>query len=131
MCNKTDTDRITFYKLADEYLYFLSLNELLAIDISEKKQIRLHFVATLEQVEEKVLEMQIGTWQNIIVIVLRFSRSVHVYLTPKDFRSTANISPYQKIKTNGPGDRILLFNNNLNLFLIMQGITKANINELR
>lgn len=129
-CNKTNTDNISLYKYADDFLYFLSSNELMAIDINEQRQIQTYFVATLQQVGEKVLDMQVGTWQNIIVIVLQFSKTIHVYLTPKDFRMNKSLIPYQKFNTNGPDNRFVLFSNKQRLLLVTQELNKANENEL-
>lgn len=118
------------FSYADDFLYFLSENELLAVDMDRQTQIRIHFVATLQQIGEKVLELQVGTWQNIIVVVVQFSKAIHVYITPKDFSVMKNLSPYQKIIMNSPSDRFVLFANTQKLYLVTQVINKANANEL-
>lgn len=130
ICNRTNTDRISLFSYADDFIYFLSENELLAVDIDKQRQIKIHFLATLQQAEEKVLELQVGTWQNIMVVVVQFAKAIHVYTTPKNFSVMKNLAPYQKIITNGASDKFMLFANKQKLYLITQGINKANAIEL-
>lgn len=118
------------FKKAEGYLYILSANELLAINVNDKKDAQLHFVGTLLQFEEPVLEIQIEDWQNMIVIILKMSNSLHVYLTKNDFRAPMKLEPIQKINTNSPSDLFALFKNRKDLFLVTYGLKSEAANEL-
>lgn len=129
-CNHTNTDAIKLFKKAEGFLYLLSANELLAIDVDEDNDAKLHFVGTLLQVEDSIQEVQIEHWQKMIVIVLRLASSLHVYLTKEDFRVAHNLEPIQKINTNSASDRFVLFKKNKELLLVTYGIKSESENEL-
>lgn len=130
ICNKTNTDEIKVFKNAEGFVFLLSQNELLAIDINAKKEAQLHFVGTLQQIDEKVLDMQVENWQSMIVVALRTATSLQIYVTKSDFRVEENLEPTEKIKINSESDRFAMFRSGEDLFLVTYGINGDTANEL-
>lgn len=111
----------------------LSANELLAIDVSKNNEARLFFVGTLLQMNEPAVEIQIQNWHTMIVIVLRTTTSLQVYLTKNDFYTAepTSLEPIQKINTNlSPADRFVLFRNDDDLLLVTYDIKTETANQL-
>lgn len=90
----------------------------------------MHFIGRFVEFEEPVLEIQIEQWQNMIVIILKMSKSLHVYLTKNDFSTVMDLDPIQKIDINSPSDRYMLFKNRKDLFMVTYGIKSEAANEL-
>jgi hypothetical protein len=94
--------------------------------------VRYFFVGTLEQVNEPVLEIQVADWQNMIIVVLKMPKTLHVYLTKKDFQKEEGLTldPVQKIDTSTTADRFALFKNGEELLLVSYVIKNEAANEL-
>lgn len=92
---------------------------MLAIDINQNKEAQMYFIATLLQIEENVLEVQVENWQNVIVIVLRMENVLQIYLTKNDFQVAVNLEPIQRIKIGSSLDRFVLFNRKQTLSLVL------------
>lgn len=117
ICNKTVPETIKIVKNAEGLLYILSVNELLAIEVNERKEPHLEFLGTLLQFEEKPIEVQIENWQNMTFVILKLSSSLHVYVTKNDQRAVS-LEPIQKISTHSITDRYILFKNKNDLYLV-------------
>lgn len=107
----------------------LSVDELLAISVGVKKELQMHFVGTLMQIEEHVEEVKIENWENSLIIVVRMAKSLHVYLTGSDFRGES-IEPIQKIGVHSPSDRFVMFRKNEDVYLVKYEIKNEADNEL-
>ncbi|CRL02513.1 CLUMA_CG015260, isoform A [Clunio marinus] len=129
-CNQTNADRIIIYKHAEDYIYMLSENELMAIDINEKEA-RFLFVGTFLHMSEAAIEFQVQNWRNKIVVVMRTSTSLQVYLTSSDFKTVANLETVQKININVPtSNKYVLFRNGEDLFMVTYEIRTDSANKL-
>lgn len=109
-------------------VYVLKGNELLAVRADERVQ--LSQLAVLQLPAEQVLEMSVGNWEGMVVVVLRFPTNLHVYVTKNDQNSLRTLEAVQKIKISSPADRIVLLKSENGLFLVTQ-IAKNNVAELR
>lgn len=79
---------------------------------------------------DQVLEMSVGDWEGMLVVVLRFPTSLHVYVTKKIQSGPRTLEAVQKIKISSSADRIVLLKSDNELFLVTQ-IGKNNVAELR
>lgn len=98
--------------------------------MNERNEAHLHFVGTLLQIDEPILEVQIENWRNMIVIIIKMGQSLHIYLTSNDFRSAMNLEPIQKINTNTPSDHFAIFNKEEELYLVTYCTKIEAANEL-
>lgn len=128
-CNKTNTDKIKIIRSSNDFLYLLSVDELLAIDINERKELLMHFVGTLMQIDEPIKEVKIENWESSLIIVVRMAKMLHIYLAHNDFRGEP-IDPIQKININSPSDRFVMFRKQSEVFLVTYGIRMSADNEL-
>lgn len=115
------------FKPYRDSVYVLKGNELLIVDVEE--QVQLKSLVALQLPIEGVVEMRVGDWEGMLVVVLRFSTNLHVYVTKKERTDFVTLQPVQKIKINSSADRIVLLNSNNELFLVTQ-IAKNNAVEL-
>lgn len=108
----------------------VSENELLGINVNDKRKPELFFVGTLLQLTDPVLQIQVESWKNMIVIIVRTSSSLYVYHTEKNFAVAVDLEPIQKISTNSPTDKMVAFRNGDDLILVIYNIKKDSDNEL-
>lgn len=106
----------------------LSVDELLAIEINQQKIASMQFIGTLLQLNETIQDIQIERWQNAIVIVVRLSSSLHVYMARNNFSIPESFEPIQKIKTLS--DRFVLFNDHNDLLMVIYDVKESSSNEL-
>lgn len=128
-CNQTDTDKIKLFTKAEDFLYLLSDQELLAIHLDKKREIQVHLIGTLQGFEGPALEIQIENWQNIIVIVLKTANSLHIYTRSRSFGTETNAEPIQKIKTISDADRFVLFKTGEEVMLVTYEVKSDSANE--
>lgn len=113
----------------NDFIYLLSVDELIAIDVSRKKELQMHFVGTFSQLTEPVEEVKIENWENSLIIVVRMSKMLHVYLAHNDFRGEP-INVIQRITLNSPSDRFVMFRRGKDVFLVTYEIRFETENEL-
>lgn len=130
VCNKTNTDNIRILKASKDYLYIISENELLRINVNKKKEAQLFFVGTLLQISEAIIQMQVESWKNSIVIVARTGSFIYVYLTQNNFNVAVDLEPIQKISTNSPSDHFVFFHNAEDLILLLYNVKNDADNEM-
>lgn len=109
-------------------MYVLKGSELLIVEAD--KDVQLRSLAAFQLPVEGVVEMRVDDWEGMIVVVLRFPTSLHVYVTKKEPTELVILEPVQQIKISSSADRIVLLNSNNELFLVTQ-IVKNNVAELR
>lgn len=97
--------------------------------VNAKDEARLNFIGTLLQLDGDVLEIWVEDWQSMKVIILKFARSLHVYLTSKD-NQVESLEPVQKLAINSPSDRFILLKNATDLFLVTYKTKNEAANEL-
>jgi len=129
MCNKTNTSAINFVKGTDDFLYLLSVNELLAIEIEGQKRAKLHFVGTLLEISDTIKEVQIKNWQNMIIVVLKLPEVLQIYSTKRDFSAPEDLKPIQRINVNSASDQFELLRNGEDLFMTIYEINNSSANE--
>jgi hypothetical protein len=128
-CNKTNTDEIRIIRNTDGFIYMLSVDELLAISVGKNKELQMHFVGTLLQIEQPIEEVKIENWQNFIIVVVRMAKMLQIYLTQNDFRGDF-IEPIQKINVNSASNRFVMFRKGEDVFLVTYEIKMEASNEL-
>lgn len=128
-CSKTNTDEIRIIRDSSDFLYMLSVDELLAIGVGKDKELQMHFVGTLLQIEEPVEEVKIESWENSIIVVVRTDKILLVYLTRNDLGGKS-IQPIQKINANSVSDRFVMFKKAEEVYLVSYAIKVEADNEL-
>jgi hypothetical protein len=130
LCNRTNTDKIKLFTKSEGFLYLLSDDELLAINVNGKRDILIQLVGTLLKFDAPALEIQIENWKNLVVVVLKTASSLHVYMKSNDAPSGINLEPIQKIKTISDADQFVLFQSGEELMLVTYEVKTESANEL-